>query len=221
VSRLGDGFRAVIDDVCSSLRAGVREYGGHEVEARADEYFAAFASPAAAVAAAVATQRALASRRWPEGGDVRVRVGIHSGYPTSTATNYIGVDVHTTARICGVGHGGQIVVSANTREGAQMAGDEPDGHDPEPLRRPQQADPGVVTGPVVLERHLPEAGQRVADVRRVVQREPAPTGGVDVRKRAIGQRCPVLWIETRHGPRVPNGCDRVSRRCRQRAVKPR
>ena len=27
--------------------------------------------------------------------DVRVRIGIHSGYPTSTASNYIGVDVNT------------------------------------------------------------------------------------------------------------------------------
>ena len=47
---------------------------------------------------------------------MRVRIGIHSGYPTSTDTNYIGMDVNTASRICSVGHGGQVVVSANTRE---------------------------------------------------------------------------------------------------------
>jgi class 3 adenylate cyclase len=47
---------------------------------------------------------------------VRVRIGIHSGYPTSTEDNYIGLDVNTASRICAAGHGGQIIVSDNTRE---------------------------------------------------------------------------------------------------------
>jgi class 3 adenylate cyclase len=46
---------------------------------------------------------------------VRVRVGIHSGYPTRRAPNYIGMAVHTASRICGVAHGGQIVVSSDTK----------------------------------------------------------------------------------------------------------
>ena len=47
--------------------------------------------------------------------DVRVRVGIHSGRPTLTDVGYIGLAVHTTARVCSAAHGGQIVVSTNTR----------------------------------------------------------------------------------------------------------
>ena len=50
-----------------------------------------------------------------------MRIGIHSGYPTSTEANYIGMDVNTASRICAVGHGGQVVVSANTREGVQAS----------------------------------------------------------------------------------------------------
>jgi class 3 adenylate cyclase len=46
---------------------------------------------------------------------------VHSGYPTSTENNYIGMDVHTASRICAVGHGSQIVVSANTREGVKAS----------------------------------------------------------------------------------------------------
>jgi class 3 adenylate cyclase len=114
--RLGEGYRELIEEVCAIQRRAVREAGGHEVEARADEFFAVFESPRAAIDAAVSIQRELAARTWGHGETIRVRIGIHSGYPTSTESNYIGMDVHTTARICSVGHGGQIVVSANTRE---------------------------------------------------------------------------------------------------------
>jgi class 3 adenylate cyclase len=46
---------------------------------------------------------------------VRLRVGIHSGYPTRAQANYIGMAVHTAARICTAAHGGQVIVSGDTR----------------------------------------------------------------------------------------------------------
>ncbi|MEP7114980.1 MAG: adenylate/guanylate cyclase domain-containing protein [Ilumatobacteraceae bacterium] len=119
VQHLGPGFRELIDEVWAILRRGIGGAGGHEVEARADEFFAVFESPRCAVDAAIAVQRELLGRSWIEDLDVRVRVGIHSGYPTSAHDNYIGMDVNTTSRITAVGHGGQIVVSANTREGVK------------------------------------------------------------------------------------------------------
>ncbi|HSB84717.1 MAG TPA: adenylate/guanylate cyclase domain-containing protein [Ilumatobacteraceae bacterium] len=121
VQRLGARYRDLIDDVWGVLRGAVAEAGGHEVEARADEFFAVFESPRDAVDAAIALQQAILGRAWVDNLDVRVRVGIHSGYPTSTADNYVGMDVHTASRICSVGHGGQIVVSANTREGVKAS----------------------------------------------------------------------------------------------------
>ena len=117
VQHLGPRYRKLIDEVWSILRRGATDGGGHEVEARADEFFAVFESPRDAVDAAVAMQRELLERSWVDGLAVRVRVGIHSGYPTSTDNNYVGMDVNTTSRITAVGHGGQVVVSANTREG--------------------------------------------------------------------------------------------------------
>ena len=116
VRRLGEGYRELLDNVCVVLRQAIEDAGGHEIEARADEFFAVFASPRAAVDAAIAAQLALRDRRPAEGSEVRVRIGIHSGYPTSTEDNYIGLDVNTASRICAAGHGGQIVVSDNTRE---------------------------------------------------------------------------------------------------------
>ncbi|MDP9465210.1 MAG: adenylate/guanylate cyclase domain-containing protein, partial [Actinomycetota bacterium] len=121
VHQLGERYRELIDEVWAILRRSVVEAGGHEVEARADEFFAVFEAPRSAVDAAVAVQRELLGRSWADELDVRVRIGIHSGYPTSTETNYIGMDVHTASRICALGHGGQVVVSANTREGVKAS----------------------------------------------------------------------------------------------------
>jgi class 3 adenylate cyclase len=119
VQQLGPRYREVIDQVWSILRRGVTAASGHEVEARADEFFAVFESPGCAIQAAISMQRDLMARTWADGLDVRVRIGIHSGYPTSTEDNYIGMDVNVTSRITAVGHGGQVLVSANTREGVK------------------------------------------------------------------------------------------------------
>ena len=111
---LGDRYAAVLRDARALIRASVKKAGGHEVDTRADEFFAAFARPDRALAAAIAIQTALARRSWPEGHAVRVRIGLHSGRPTLTETGYVGLAVHTAARVCDAGHGGQILVSSAT-----------------------------------------------------------------------------------------------------------
>jgi class 3 adenylate cyclase len=113
--RLGDGYGALLNDVRGIVRIAVLRASGREIDARADEFFAVFGRPAAAIEAAVAIQRALGTRAWPDDLEVRVRVGIHSGRPTLTDVGYIGLAVHTTARLCSAAHGGQIIVSAATR----------------------------------------------------------------------------------------------------------
>jgi class 3 adenylate cyclase len=113
--RLGDRYGVLLNDLRSLLRSAVLRASGREIDARADEYFAAFEDAAAAVSAAVAIQRAVGAHAWPEDQDVRVRVGLHSGRPTLTDVGYIGLAVHTTARVCAAAHGGQIVVSSRMR----------------------------------------------------------------------------------------------------------
>jgi class 3 adenylate cyclase len=44
-----------------------------------------------------------------------VRAGIHSGRPTLTDSGYVGLAVHTVARISSAAHGGQILLSAAAR----------------------------------------------------------------------------------------------------------
>ncbi len=113
--RLGDRYGDVLNAVRGMLRAAVLRASGREIDARADEFFAVFERAPAAIEAAVAVQRALGKRTWPERLDVRVRAGIHSGRPTLTDVGYIGLAVHTTARVCSAAHGGQIVVSGDAR----------------------------------------------------------------------------------------------------------
>jgi class 3 adenylate cyclase len=115
VQRLGDGFGDLLDGVNTVLRDAVLATDGHVVETRADEFFAVFEQPGSALETAVSVQRALAAKTWVDDLAVRVRIGIHSGYPTRRAENYIGMAVHTAARICDAGHGGQILVSGDTR----------------------------------------------------------------------------------------------------------
>ena len=113
--RLGDRYGGVLNEVRATLRKVVLRGGGREIDARADEFFAVFERTDAAIGAAVAIQRDLGERTWVEAVDVRVRIGIHSGRPTLTDAGYIGLAVHTAARVCWAAHGGQIVVSAATR----------------------------------------------------------------------------------------------------------
>jgi class 3 adenylate cyclase len=120
--QLGERYASVLADARRTSRTTVRRTGGWEVDARADEFFAVFRDPAAAVSAALTIQRQLRERTWPDGVEVRVRMGIHSGRPQLTGNGYVGVAVHTVARISALALGGQILVS---QAALNALGDEP------------------------------------------------------------------------------------------------
>jgi len=98
------------------MRAAFAAHGGHEVDTQGDAFFAVFTHAVAAVAAAIDAQRALASHPWPEGGAVRVRMGLHTGEPVRTDEGYVGLAVNRGARVCGAAHGGQIYLSSTCRQ---------------------------------------------------------------------------------------------------------
>ncbi|HKY16465.1 MAG TPA: adenylate/guanylate cyclase domain-containing protein [Microthrixaceae bacterium] len=116
VERLGEQYRELIGGVRRLLRETAAAFAGQAVETRADEFFAVFESPGSALEASIAVQRELRERSWTDGAEVRVRIGIHSGYPTRDEVNYTGLAIHTTARVCAAAHGGQVIVSGDTKE---------------------------------------------------------------------------------------------------------
>ena len=119
VRQLGDRYGGVLADVRGLLRAAIRRSSGREVDARADEMFAVFKDARSALDAAIAIQRQVLIRAWPENAGVKVRVGLHTGRPSLTDTGYVGLAVHTAARVCFAAHGGQIVLSRAARQAVQ------------------------------------------------------------------------------------------------------
>jgi hypothetical protein len=80
----------------------------------------------------------------------------------------------------------------------ELGADEPDGHDPVLLCRPQQPKARPVPRGVVLERDLIEARKRIPYVSRVVDRQAPCAAGIDVRKSAVGKLSPLLRTERWH-----------------------
>lgn len=98
------------------LRGAFEAHGGYEVDEEGDAFLVAFAAAADAIAAAAEAQQALQAAAWPEGVQLRVRMGVHSGEPLSVPPKYVGVDVHRAARIMAAAHGSQVLVSQTTAE---------------------------------------------------------------------------------------------------------
>ena len=117
---LGDGYLPLIADHRRLVRMAAEGAGGHEVDARGDEFFLAFANAEDAVRAAVEIQRYHAEHEWPSREPVRVRIAIHTGQPTMEEDDYVGIDVHYVARLCSAGHGGQVLLSESTTDVLQQ-----------------------------------------------------------------------------------------------------
>ena len=113
--RLGEAYAPLQDEHASIMRDAIAEGDGVEIRTEGDAFFAVFPTPGGAVRAAVAAQRGLASHPWPDGSEVRVRMGLHSGDGVLGGDDYVGIDVNRAARIAATGHGGQIVISESTR----------------------------------------------------------------------------------------------------------
>ncbi|MGZ8646318.1 MAG: adenylate/guanylate cyclase domain-containing protein, partial [Actinomycetota bacterium] len=96
------------------VREAFTRHGGVEVDTQGDAFFIAFPTVPGAIEAAREAQRALAD------GPIHVRMGLHSGTPHLTGEGYVGEVVHEGARIAAAGHGGQVLLSKQTRELVQV-----------------------------------------------------------------------------------------------------
>ena len=156
------------------VRAAVQEVGGTEHSTEGDSFFLSFDSPTAAIAAAVASQRAMETHEWPEGLRMRVRMGVHAGEVQETDDDdLLGMSINHAARIAAAAHGGQIVLSEAVRE---MARQLPDGVELRSLGTHRLRDVGSV---VLFQVEHPD-----------LQHDFPPPRG------AIGYRTNLPWIRT-------------------------
>lgn len=116
LKQLGRLYETILSDHQRILRECFQAHGGREVDTQGDSFFVAFGRAGDAVASAVDAQGALARHPWPDGVEVRVRMGLHTGEPRPTGERYVGFGVHRAARIGAAGHGGQVLLSNATRE---------------------------------------------------------------------------------------------------------
>ena len=113
---LGTGpYRHIRERHRELLRAAFRARDGYEQSTEGDSFFVLFRRPHDAVGAAVLGQRAIAAESWPDGAEVRVRMGIHTGEIEAIGGDVIGYDINRTARIAALAHGGQVLLSGTTR----------------------------------------------------------------------------------------------------------
>lgn len=110
---------AAVADLSGIVDDEVGRHGGvrPEEQGEGDSFVAAFARAADAATCAVALQRRLRAQKWPEGAELRLRVGLHTGdVQLRDGRNYIGTTVNRAARVRDLAHGGQIVMSHATHE---------------------------------------------------------------------------------------------------------
>jgi class 3 adenylate cyclase len=112
--RLGHAYGDVLIRHRELIRGAIDAHGGHEVDTQGEGFFVAFDRAKDAVAAAVRAQEAHRAEPWPDGGSLAVRMGVHTAEPDLGSSGYFGMGVHRAARICSVGHGGQVLLSRST-----------------------------------------------------------------------------------------------------------
>ena len=113
--RVGKSYADLLATHHELVREAFGRHRGYEVDMQGDAFFVAFASAGDAVAAAADAQRALAGHAWPDGNEIRIRIGLHTGEPSFLDGRYVGLDVHHGARVMSSAHGGQVVLSESTR----------------------------------------------------------------------------------------------------------
>jgi predicted ATPase/class 3 adenylate cyclase len=79
-----------------------------------DSRFAVFARAEDAVVAACDLQRAFQREQWSTAPPLRIRMALHTGEAIERAGHYYGSTVNRCARLRGLGHGGQVLLSEAT-----------------------------------------------------------------------------------------------------------
>jgi len=93
------------------VREAVRANGGSIVKSTGDGIHAAFTDPLQAIAASVALLNTLSDPQATDGLALRLRCGMHAGAIEQRDGDYFGSAVNRAARIMGIAHGGQALMS--------------------------------------------------------------------------------------------------------------
>jgi class 3 adenylate cyclase/tetratricopeptide (TPR) repeat protein len=97
------------------LHAAITKHSGRVFQIIGDAFCSAFEDPADAVLSAIEAQTTLHHQTWPGLGDIRVRMGIHTGGITIRDDTYASsLTLVKVQRVMSAGHGGQTLLSDTT-----------------------------------------------------------------------------------------------------------
>ena len=114
--RYPQAYRAAVTRHHVILREVVEAYGGCVFETVGDAVYAAFAFPPDAVAAALQAQLDLHAEPWGEVGEIKVRMGLHTGEIEVRDGRYFGAPLYRCEKLMSTGYGRQVVLSAFTAD---------------------------------------------------------------------------------------------------------
>jgi class 3 adenylate cyclase len=121
IEAIGDGaWLDLVEWHDRTLRGLFDEHRGEEIDHAGDGFFVAFREPAAALACAVAIQRALAEHRRNHGFAPSVRIGVHAAEAIPVGRGYRGKGVHAAARVGALAEANEIVASRETAEAGRV-----------------------------------------------------------------------------------------------------
>jgi pimeloyl-ACP methyl ester carboxylesterase len=112
VSSLGDqAWRRLLEQHHATIRRELARFSGEEIDTAGDGFLALFDGPARGIHCALAIRAALAPL------DLAVRAGVHTGeveLPQGQSPS--GIALHVGARVASLASGGEVLVTATTRD---------------------------------------------------------------------------------------------------------
>lgn len=114
--RLGDAdMQELLRKHNEVVRRAVAAHGGSEVKTQGDGFMLTFANPASAARCGLEIQQTMI-------GDVRVRIGMHTGQVIHEEGDYFGRAVILAARVAAAAAGGEVLASEAVRAALEPAG---------------------------------------------------------------------------------------------------
>lgn len=98
------------------VREAMAAHGGYVYKMIGDAFQVAFSTALAALAAALAAQRALCAETWEPACPLKVRMALHTAVTEERGDDYVGPELNRIARLLAAGHGGQVLLSETTAD---------------------------------------------------------------------------------------------------------
>ncbi len=118
--RFPDDTAAALSRHLTLAADAVTREGGTPLQTMGDGMLAVFPSASAAVRSAVEIQRDVRRHDWGKVGELRVRIGLHTGVCRLSSNDALGRVPNLASRLQTAGHGGQILLSRETAMAASL-----------------------------------------------------------------------------------------------------